>query len=66
MKLAWAVAIVVFAAFPAAAENVKSSIDQANLAFSAAFAKGDAAGLASFYTEQATILPPNSVIFFMV
>jgi uncharacterized protein (TIGR02246 family) len=60
MKLAWAVAIVVFAAFPAAAENAKSSIDQANLAFSAAFAKGDAAGLASLYTEQATILPPGA------
>ena len=60
MKLAWTAAIIVFAAFPATAENVKSSIDQANQVFSAAFAKGDAAGLASLYTEQATILPPGA------
>src|SRR5438128_3145663 len=60
MKLAWTAAVIVFAAFPATAENVKSSIDQANQTFSAAFAKGDAASVASLYTEQATILPPGA------
>ena len=60
MKLTWTVAALVFAAFPSMAQSVKTSIDQANQTFSVTFAKGDAASLASLYTEQATILPPGA------
>jgi len=60
MKLIWTAAAIVFVALPAMAQSVKTSIDQANLTFSAAFARGDAAGLAALYTEQATILPPGA------
>jgi uncharacterized protein (TIGR02246 family) len=60
MKLIWTAAAIVFVAVPAMAQSVKTSIDQANQTFSAAFAKGDAASLAAFYTEQATILPPGA------
>jgi len=60
MKLIWTAAAIVFVALPAMAQSVKTSIDQANLTFSAAFAKGDAASLAALYTEQATILPPGA------
>ncbi len=60
MKLIWTAAAIVFVALPAMAQSVKTSIDQANQTFSAAFAKGDAASLAALYTEQATILPPGA------
>jgi len=60
MKLIWTAAAIVFVAVPAMAQSVKTSIDQANQTFGAAFAKGDAASLAALYTEQATILPPGA------
>jgi uncharacterized protein (TIGR02246 family) len=60
MRLAWAAAAILFAASPTMAQSVKASIDRANEAFVAAFARGDAAGIAAFYTERATVLPPGA------
>jgi uncharacterized protein (TIGR02246 family) len=60
MKLGWIAAAIVFAAFPAMGQSIKTSIDRANENFVAAFARGDAASLASLYTEHATILPPGA------
>jgi uncharacterized protein (TIGR02246 family) len=60
MKFAWTTAAIIFAAFPAIGQSVKTSVDRANETFVAAFAKGDAASLASLYTAQATILPPGA------
>ena len=60
MKLGWTAAAIVFAAFPAMGQSIKTSIDRANENFVAAFARGDAASLASLYTEHATILPPGA------
>jgi uncharacterized protein (TIGR02246 family) len=60
MKLGWTAAAIVFAAFPAMGQSIKTSIDRANETFVAAFARGDAASLASLYTEHATILPPGA------
>jgi uncharacterized protein (TIGR02246 family) len=60
MKLAWAAAAIIFAAFPATAQSVRTGIDAANQSFGAAFAGGDAARIASLYTPQATILPPGA------
>src|SRR5690349_19670943 len=62
MKLAWMAAVVALIAFPAAAQNIKASIDQANETFVSAFAKGDAATVAALYTEEAAILPPGAPI----
>jgi uncharacterized protein (TIGR02246 family) len=44
----------------AQARGIKDDIDAANAKFVAAFNKGDAAGVAQFYTEQATALPPGA------
>jgi uncharacterized protein (TIGR02246 family) len=44
----------------AQARGIKDDIDAANAKFVAAFNKGDAAGVARFYTEQATVLPPGA------
>jgi uncharacterized protein (TIGR02246 family) len=44
----------------AQARDIKSDIDAANAKFVAAFNKGDAAGVAQLYTDQATILPPGA------
>ncbi|HEX3497848.1 MAG TPA: DUF4440 domain-containing protein [Stellaceae bacterium] len=60
MKLACTAAAIVLIACPAMAQSVKASIDRVNQNFVSIFAKGDAAGLAAFYTEQATILPPGA------
>jgi ketosteroid isomerase-like protein len=38
---------------------VKAAIDSANSNFSSSFSKGDAHAMASFYTDSATVLPPN-------
>lgn len=40
--------------------QVRKAIEEANLKFGDAVRQGDAAGLAALYTEEATILPPNS------
>jgi uncharacterized protein (TIGR02246 family) len=44
----------------AQARDLKAEIDAANAKFVAAFNKGDAAGVAQFYTEQAMALPPGA------
>lgn len=41
-------------------EDVSENIGAANKEFMAAFARGDAAALASLYTEDGKLLPPNS------
>jgi uncharacterized protein (TIGR02246 family) len=38
----------------------KSTIEAGHKAFMAAFDRGDAAGLAALYTEDAQLLPPNA------
>ena len=40
--------------------DIKADIDAMNAKFGAAYAKGDAAGIAKLYTPDATILPPGS------
>lgn len=42
------------------ASDVRQEIDQVNARFAEAFNRGDAAGAAQVYTENATILPPGS------
>jgi ketosteroid isomerase-like protein len=54
-----AIPLLVLAA-SAQARDIKAEIDGANAKFVAAFNKGDAAGVAQFYTEQATALPPGA------
>jgi uncharacterized protein (TIGR02246 family) len=44
----------------AAAQDARSAIEAANKAFSAALAKGDAAGVAALYTSTAQALPPGA------
>jgi ketosteroid isomerase-like protein len=60
MKLPVVAAILVALAGPAMAQNLKGAIDKANTAFDAAYNRGDAATVASFYTPEATILPPGA------
>lgn len=43
-----------------AVEDIRSQIESANRRFEAAFAKGDAAGVAACYTADAQILPPGA------
>jgi uncharacterized protein (TIGR02246 family) len=52
---------VVLAAGPVAAQSAgpRAAIEAANARFSADFAKGDAAAVASHYTVAAQVLPPN-------
>jgi ketosteroid isomerase-like protein len=57
VKLAMALCLV---AGVAQASDLKPTIGAANAKFSAAFNKGDAAALANFYTENATILPAGA------
>jgi ketosteroid isomerase-like protein len=54
-------AIAAMVAIPgrAGAEDVRGAIESANKAFSAAFAKGDAAALADMYSDTAEVLPPG-------
>ena len=40
--------------------QVRKAIEEANLKFGEGFRQGDAAGVAALYTEDATLLPPNS------
>ena len=46
---------------PALAQN-KATIEKLNDAWTAAFNKGDAAGVAALYTEDAYVLPPGSAM----
>jgi uncharacterized protein (TIGR02246 family) len=55
----FAVPLLAFAA-SVQARDIKADIDAANQKFVAAFNKGDAAGVAQLYTEQATALPPHA------
>ena len=41
-------------------EKVRKAIEESNLKFGEAARQGDAAALAALYTEDATLLPPNS------
>jgi uncharacterized protein (TIGR02246 family) len=45
---------------PVAAEDVRQAIEQVNAQFVAAYKAGDAATIASLYTETATMLPPDA------
>jgi uncharacterized protein (TIGR02246 family) len=59
-----AVAVLVFGSYgfaqPAKDGPVRAAIEKENAAFSAAFARGDAAGLAAAYTDDAVVLPPDA------
>ena len=59
-----AVAVLVFGssgvAQPAKADPARAAIEKQNAAFSAAFARGDAAALAAAYTDDAIVLPPDA------
>lgn len=57
-----AAALLVAAPARAAAPGVRAAIEEANTAFSALLAKGDAAGLAAMYAADAQAFPPNSDI----
>jgi ketosteroid isomerase-like protein len=41
-------------------ESARSEIESANRTFEAAFARGDAAGIAAFYTDTAQVMPAGS------
>ena len=43
-----------------AATDIREAIVAANAQLTAAFSRGDAAGVAAAYTENAQVLPPNS------
>ena len=45
---------------PAAADDVRQAIEQVNAQVMAAFKAGDAATIASHYTETAKMLPPDA------
>ena len=45
---------------PSTAQEVREAIEAANEVFMATARKGDAAGLAALYTEEAQLLPPNA------
>jgi uncharacterized protein (TIGR02246 family) len=60
MKIVIFAALLQALAVSAQARDVKSEIDAANAKWVAAFNKGDAAGVAQLYTEQATALPPGA------
>ena len=45
---------------PAAADDVRQAIEQVNAQVMAAFKAGDAAAIASHYTETAKMLPPDA------
>lgn len=62
MKVVMLVIPLVMLATAAQARDVKADIDAANAKFVAAFNKGDAAGVAELYIEQATALPPGAPV----
>jgi uncharacterized protein (TIGR02246 family) len=45
-----------------AAEDVRQTIEAGNATFMEAFNRGDAAATAAFYTDTATLMPPNSAM----
>jgi ketosteroid isomerase-like protein len=59
-----AIGFVLFALLGAspiwAAESVRSEIEAANKIFEATFSRGDAAGVAALYTDDAQVLPAQS------
>ena len=57
---ALAVVCVIGLAPPASAEDVRQAIEQVNARFVEAFKAGDAATIASLYTETAKVLPPDA------
>jgi uncharacterized protein (TIGR02246 family) len=60
LKLLLAVVCVSVLAPAAAAEDVRQAIEQVNARFVEAFKAGDAATIASLYTETARMLPPDA------
>ena len=62
MKAAGLAIALLFLAASAQARTIKAEVDAANAKFVAAFNKGDAAGIAQLYTENATALPPGAPI----
>jgi uncharacterized protein (TIGR02246 family) len=61
MRVLSAVVVGLFCltAQPVLAADLKSEVEAAYSAWNEAFNKGDAAALASFYTEDAKLLPPS-------
>jgi uncharacterized protein (TIGR02246 family) len=59
-KLLLSVVCLSALATAAAAEDVRQAIEQVNARFVEAFKAGDAATIASLYTETAKMLPPNA------
>ena len=57
---ALAVVCVIGLAPAASAEDVRQAIEQVNARFVEAFKAGDAATIASLYTETAKVLPPDA------
>jgi uncharacterized protein (TIGR02246 family) len=57
-----ALALVLLAGLNAPAHAQKAEIDAANARFMELFNKGDFAGIASLYTEDATALPPGAAM----
>ena len=55
------VALVALAGGPAWAGSAREAIDAANQKFEAVFDKGDAAGVAQLYAEDAVLLPPGEL-----
>lgn len=45
---------------PVAAEDVRQAVEAGNAKWMAAFNQGDAAAVAALYTDDATLMPPNS------
>lgn len=60
MKASFVALPLLILAGAAQARDIEAEIDAANAKFVAAFNKGDAAGVAQLYTEQATALPPGA------
>jgi uncharacterized protein (TIGR02246 family) len=60
LKLLLSAVCVTGLATAAAAEDVRQAIEQVNARFVEAFKAGDAAAIASLYTETAKMLPPDA------
>jgi uncharacterized protein (TIGR02246 family) len=60
LKLLLSVVCVTALATAAAAEDVRQAIEQVNARFMEAFKAGDAATIASLYTETGKMLPPDA------